>query len=78
MIYDIIRVHIKGSFYTIRNQENYIKQLESTIESLTKQIENLTETVNYLTKKLFSHSSEKNKKDDVDGQLGLFNEAELE
>lgn len=60
------------------NQEEYIKQLEATIESLTEQIGNLTETVNYLTKKLFGHSSEKTKKDEALGQLGLFNEAELE
>ena len=57
-------------------QEEYIKQLENTIESLTAQIENLTETVHYLTKKLFGQSSEKTKID-IQGQLGLFDEAEV-
>ena len=57
-------------------QEEYIKQLENTVESLTSQIENLTETVHYLTKKLFGQSSEKNKID-AQGQLGLFDEAEV-
>lgn len=59
-------------------QEDYIKSLENTIESLTTQMATLTETVEYLTKKLFGHSSEKTKKDQALGQLGLFNEAEIE
>lgn len=49
------------------NQEEYIKQLETTIESFTVQIANSIETVNYLTKRLVGHSSEKIKKDDVEG-----------
>jgi transposase len=60
------------------SDKEYIKQLENTIESLQHQISNLTEMVNLLTKKQFGSSSEKTKKEDGDGQISLFNEAEIE
>ena len=59
-------------------QEEYIKQLESTVKSLQDQVSNLTEMVRLLTKKQFGHSSEKTIKEEVDGQVNLFNEAETE
>lgn len=59
------------------SQEEYIKSLENTIESLQNQVNNLTEMVKLLTKKQFGSSSEKTKHE-IDGQMTLFNEAEVE
>ena len=60
------------------SQKEYIKDLENTIKSLQNQILNLTEMVTLLTNQKFGASSEKTKKDELDGQLSLFDEAELE
>lgn len=59
------------------NQDAYIEQLENTIKDLQNQVNNLTEMVMLLRKDKFGPSSEKSPKQ-VDGQLSLFNEAELE
>lgn len=59
------------------SQEEYIQSLENTIESLQNQVNNLTEMVKFLTKKQFGSSSEKTK-NEIDGQMSLFNEAEVE
>ena len=67
-----------------------IKELNSTIKNLNAMISEankreqehlerekvLQEQIDYLTKKLFGHSSEK--RDDIEGQYSLFNEAEAE
>lgn len=59
-------------------KDAYIKRLENTISSLQKQVENLTEMIILLRKEKFGPSSEKTPKSEIDGQLSIFNEAELE
>lgn len=66
------------------NKDAYIKHLENTIVNLTEtinglqnQITNLTEMIMLLRKEKFGSSSEKTPKQ-VDGQISLFNEAEIE
>ena len=61
----------------MNNQDAYIEHLENTIKDLQNQVNNLTEMVMLLRKDKFGPSSEKTPKQ-VDGQLSLFNEAELE
>jgi len=61
----------------MNNQDAYIKHLENTIKDLQNQVNNLTEMVMLLRKDKFGPSSEKTPKQ-LDGQLSLFNEAELE
>ncbi len=61
----------------MNNKDAYIEQLENTIKDLQNQVSNLTEMVQLLRKDKFGSSSEKTPKQ-VDGQLSLFNEAELE
>lgn len=56
-------------------QENRIKNLEKQNKELRNQVKNLTEMVNYLTKKRFGRSSEKTR-NELDGQVSLFNEEE--
>ena len=58
-------------------KDAYIEHLENTIKDLQSQVNNLTEMVMLLRKDKFGPSSEKTPKQ-VDGQLSLFNEAELE
>ena len=57
-------------------KDAYIGQLEHTVKSLEIQVNNLTEMVLQLRKDKFGSSSEKTPKDEIDGQLGLFDEAE--
>ena len=59
-------------------KDAYIKHLENTISSLQKQVDNLTEMIILLRKDKFGSSSEKTPKSEIDGQLSIFNEAELE
>lgn len=66
------------------NKDAYIKHLENTIVNLNKtinglqnQISNLTEMIVLLRKEKFGSSSEKTPKQ-VEGQISLFNEAEIE
>ena len=59
------------------SKDAYIEQLENTIKDLQNQVSNLTEMVMLLRKEKFGSSSEKTPKQ-VEGQLSLFNEAELE
>jgi len=61
---------------TIRAQNTLIQSLQKTVEDCNTTITNLQEQVDYLTRKLFGTSSEK--KNDIPGQMNLFNEAELE
>ena len=58
-------------------KDAYIEHLENTIKDLQSQVNNLTEMVMLLRKEKFGSSSEKTPKQ-VDGQLSLFNEAEIE
>ena len=58
-------------------KDAYIEHLENTIKDLQNQVSNLTEMVMLLRKEKFGASSEKTPKQ-VEGQLSLFNEAELE
>ena len=58
-------------------KDAYIEHLENTIKDLQSQVNNLTEMVMLLRKEKFGPSSEKPPKQ-VDGQLSLFNEAEVE
>ena len=60
------------------NKDAYIVHLEKTIQDLQNQISNLNEIVLLLRKEKFGSSSEKTPKDEIDGQLSLFNEAELD
>lgn len=59
------------------NKDAYIEHLENTIKDLQNQVHNLTEMVMLLRKDKFGSSSEKTPKE-CDGQLSLFNEAEVE
>ena len=58
-------------------KDAYIEQLENTIKNLQEQVSNFTEMILLLRKEKFAPSSEKTVKQ-IDGQLSLFNEAELE
>lgn len=59
-------------------KEAYIVSLENTIKDLQNQVSSLNEIVLLLRKEKFGSSSEKTPKDEIPGQLSLFNEAELE
>ena len=61
----------------MNEKDAYIEHLENTIKDLQNQVSNLTEMVLLLRKEKFGSSSEKTKKQ-VEGQLSLFNEAEIE
>lgn len=61
---------------TISAQTELIESLKQDRDADRKRIQNLLEQVDYLTKKLFGTSSEK--RDDIAGQLNLFDEAEQE
>ena len=61
----------------MNEKDAYIEHLENTIKDLQNQVSNLTEMVLLLRKEKFASSSEKTPKQ-VDGQLSLFNEAEIE
>lgn len=58
-------------------KDAYIQHLENTIKDLEHQVSNLTEMVLLLRKGKFGPSSEKTTAQ-IEGQLSLFNEAELE
>ena len=62
----------------MHSKDTYIQQLENTIKSLEQQVSNLTEMVLLLRKGKFGSSSEKTPREEISGQLSLFNEAELE
>lgn len=59
------------------DKDAYIEHLENTIKELQNQVSNLTEMVLLLRKEKFGPSSEKTSTQ-VEGQLSLFNEAEVE
>ncbi len=61
----------------IEHLENTIVNLNETIKGLQNQISNLTEMMMLLRKDKFGSSSEKTPKQ-LDGQISLFNEAEIE
>lgn len=62
-----------------RESAAYVKELLATIKSLERQVENLTEMLILMNKQKFGSSSEKTKYDPaIEGQLNLFNEAEVE
>lgn len=61
---------------TIAAQTELIQSLRKDHEADREQIQNLLAQVDYLTKKLFGTSSEKMK--DVEGQLNLFDEADVD
>lgn len=62
----------------MNEKDAYIVHLENTIQNLQKQVDNLTEMLFLLRKEKFGSSSEKTPKEQVPGQLSLFNEAEAE
>ena len=77
-------VAASGRDLQMRELMDTMKELKLTIEALRKEltakdklIENLQEQIAYLQKKLFGTSSEKRSLV-VEGQLGLFDEAEVE
>lgn len=61
----------------IEHLENTIVNLNETINGLQNQITNLTEMIMLLRKEKFGSSSEKTPKQ-VEGQISIFNEAEIE
>ena len=61
----------------MNEKDAYIEHLENTIKDLQNQVSNLTEMVLLLRKEKFGSSSEKTPKQ-IEGQLSLFNEAEIE
>ena len=60
----------------IENQNELVMSLRSTVDECNATIAGLRGQVEYLTKKLFGTKSEKTK--NIEGQLSLFNEAEVE
>lgn len=60
------------------DKDAYIMHLENTIKDLQNQVRNLTEMIMLLRKDKFGSSSEKTPKNELPGQLSLFNEAEVE
>jgi transposase len=62
----------------MNQKDAYIEHLEKTIKDLQNQISNLTEIVMLLRKEKFGSSSEQTQKSQLEGQLSLFNEAEVE
>ncbi|WFR57132.1 transposase [Anaerocolumna sp. AGMB13025] len=62
----------------MNQKDAYIEHLENTIKNLQTQVNNLTEIVLLLRKEKFGSSSEKTPKDEIVGQISLFNEAEIE
>ena len=62
---------------TIKEQNAKIDSLIALLEAANKREQVLQEQIDFLTKKLFGKSSEK-RSDDIEGQLSLFNEAEVE
>ena len=58
-------------------KDAYIEHLENTIKDLQNQVSNLTEMLLLMRKEKFGSSSERTPKQ-VEGQLSLFNEAEVE
>lgn len=61
----------------MNEKDAYIEHLENTIKDLQNQVSNLTEMVLLLRKEKFGPSSEKTTKQ-IEGQLSLFNEAEMD
>lgn len=61
---------------TLAAQTELIKSLQKALEADRLEKGTLRQQIEYLTKKLFGTSSEKRK--EIDGQLNLFDEAELE
>lgn len=61
----------------MNEKDAYIKHLENTIMDLQNQVSNLTEMLLLLRKEKFGSSSEKTSSQ-LEGQLSLFNEAEVE
>lgn len=61
----------------IKHLENTIVNLNETINGLQNQISNLTEMIMLLRKEKFGSSSEKTSYQ-IEGQISLFNEAEME
>lgn len=59
-------------------KDAYINQLENTINDLRNQINNLEEIIRILRKEKFGPSSEKTHSTAIDGQISIFNEAEIE
>lgn len=62
----------------MNEKDAYIERLENTIKDLQNQVSNLTEMVLVLRKEKFGSSSEKTPKNEIVGQLSIFNEAEIE
>lgn len=64
----------------IKQYEDKIAQLtksnEEQVAQLNQTIANFNETIEYLKKKLFAPSSEKSQKNEIPGQIDLFNEVE--
>ena len=61
----------------MNEKDAYIEHLENTIKDLQNQVNNLTEMILLLRKEKFGSSSEKTTTQ-IEGQLSLFNEAEVE
>src|SRR5574344_2722650 len=62
----------------MNDKDVYISKLENTVKSLQNQVDNLTELVKIMQKERFGSSSEKTPKDEINGQISIFNEAEAE
>ncbi len=71
-----LRDSIKTLNNTIENLNSMLEDAKHREQELLARISNLQEQNEYLTKKLFGSSSEK--RDDIEGQLSFFNEAESE
>ena len=65
----------KGIILVMSEKDAYIEHLENTIKDLQNQVSNLTEMILLMRKDKFGSKSEKTPQ--VDGQLSLFNEAEM-
>lgn len=60
------------------NSMDQVSKLQLRIEELELENKNLHETVTFLTRKLFGKSSETSKSLNIEGQMSLFDEAEVE
>lgn len=60
----------------MNTKDAYVKRLEATMNRLQKETEDLTEKVLLLQKEKFKHSSNRNARRQLEGQMSLFDNKE--
>lgn len=61
----------------MNTKDAYIKRLEASMSRLQKEADDLTEKVLLMQKQKFKHSSNRNARRQLEGQLSLFDNKEL-